>query len=239
MVSLILASQILVQAPAQSPAAMVSKMLARYSSAKALYGTITFRQTFEQNKSEIQTYVQFQRPDKLYIRQTKLGDPKVNITAADGQLVTYEVPPNSLSKPGQRMYEPQWRNGIQSIIQEVYTAASASLIDRSPALDILIGKKEYLKFRAEQLATVGWLNDTAPAAGQSGVIVGNWREYPRADVSGKYSLSITSDGDLARYQVQESIVLPGERNPKLVVSDWSISIKVGEPGDLNLYKVKR
>lgn len=223
---------------AVKPGELVSKMFVRYADAQKLSGTILFKQSGGGASVSFSTAVQYSRPFKLYIRQEKKNTNQFAITVADGTMFTYEMPDTVGHKPGDRLYELQNQNGVVNNIADIYTIAQPGLLDRSPVLDILIAKTEHLRFFRGQIASVGWQSGSPPAAGQPGIISGNWRAYATAPVTGKYVMVIDSEGDLVRYTVNESVSVPGQ-NPIPITSDWTVNIKVGDPGEENLYRVVR
>ncbi len=225
-------------APAQevSPAGLISKMLARYSEATKLSGKIVFRQTGGGVTALFDTTVQYARPGKLYISEARRNTSEKSLVIADGTAFTYEVPRTTQAKARERLYEKQNQNGVVYGIGDIYTIAQPGLLTKSPVLDVLISKFEHLRYLRSQWVNLNWSDGRAPASGDIGAIVGDWREYGQAGASGRYRLEIASNGDLKRYSVTERLAVPNG-SPITVLSEWTVDVKVGDSGNDSLYRV--
>lgn len=224
-------------APSPTTGAVISRMFDRYNKADSLSGTVVFTQTAQGRTVTIDSQIQYDRPTQFYLRQVQRGQSRPNLTIADGKMFTYEVPRNLNAKPGDRLYEPQNQRGVVYNVSDIYTIALESLLDRSAVFDILIAKPEHLRFVAGQLATRSFLNDNPPSAGQSAVIVGRWRDYANAEPTGTYAIAISPQGDLQRFAITQNLNVAGQTVE--VRSEWTLQIKVGDPGDAALYRVVR
>lgn len=228
-------------APAQTsvtPGSLISRMLARYAEATAVSGEVTFRQTAEGKSLFIDTRFQMERPRLLYIRQQRRGSNEVSLTVSDGIAFTYEVPRHLRERNDQRLYEQQNQNGVLLNVTDVYAASQEGFLDRSPVLDLVVARTEHLRFWRNQVLNLRWMNDAAPAVGQSGTIIGDWRQYGSAPITGRFILSISPQGDLLRYAISEKVSVKGSR-PVEVTSEWTADLKVGSPGDKALFRVVR
>lgn len=236
MISLTLSLAMLGAPP--TPGAAVSAMLARYANAEKLSGNITFRQSGADRTLAITTLVQLDRPHKFYLRQERAGAKQMAIVAADGTMFTYEVPDSLAKQGGERLYELQNQRGVVYTVADIYTIGLPGLLDRSPVLDVLVAKNEHLRYVRGQIANLAWKDDKAPADGANRVIVGDWRAYQNAPISGKYVLTLSPQGDLLHWNLREYVAVPNQK-PILITSDWSVDVKVGDAGNASLYRVVR
>jgi hypothetical protein len=184
---------------------LVSKMLKYYYDANSLTGTITLTASDGQGQAQMTTYVQFEKPSKLFIRQVKGGNhPMQWLVTSDGKLFSYDAPESSLgSQPstqigtlgarGRRLTERVRQmlpdqfvtdaSGRQVAkwgdfdVRQIYAVAAPSMGDRSAPLDIAIGRIEDLSHDKLTWMTVE-SNGKATVNGVEGtVIVGKWRPY--------------------------------------------------------------
>jgi hypothetical protein len=240
---LLLASLTLVQqAPVDrsTPKKVIEQMFERYSYAGSCAGTIKMTQSSEGRSAVINTYVQFRRPAELYIRQQQVGSGDVNLTIADGKWVTYEIPEEMPKRPGQRFFSRQKEAGKATMqVQDCYTLAIRSLLDRSTPLDIAVGKSVYLRRLTGQWATREFQNGNAPDKGEDAVIVGDFRDFEQNPVTGKYQMIISPAGDIKRFTLRETIGVREANRTVTIVTVWDADLKVGSFGDEKLYKVTR
>lgn len=240
---LLLASLTLVQqtpVDRSTPKKVIEQMFEKYAYAGSLAGTIKMTQSSEGRSVVINTYVQFRRPAELYIRQQMVGSSEVNLTIADGKWVTYEVPDEMPKKPGQRFYSQQKERGKATMqVQDCYTLAIRSLLDRSTPLDIAVGKSIYLKRLTGQWATREFQNDNVPESGEDAVIVGDFRDFEKNPVTGKYQMIVSPAGDIKRFTLRENITIREVNRTVTVVTVWDADLKVGSFGDEKLYRVSR
>lgn len=230
-------SAVLVTAPV-SPGALISKMFARYANADKFSGTIQFKQSGADRTLTISTLVQAERQHKLYIKQTRPDSKQTSIVVADGTMFTYEMPDSIAKRGSDRLYELQNQRGVVYNVGDIYTIGLPGLLDRSPVLDTLIAKTEHLRYVRGQIVNLAWKDGDAPEAGKNGVVVGDWRAYQNAPVSGKFAVTITPEGDLLNWNLREYVAVPGQK-PILVTSDWAVNVKVGEAGNQTLFRVVR
>jgi len=242
-------------APAQNPAAqLVSKMLAYYSNAPTMTGTITLTASDGKGQVQVVTHLQYQRPSKLYIRQEKEGrDPLQWLTVSDGKLFSYDSPANL---PGRqhRLIESVYQliaNEFTSDgsavhrdynVGEIYSVvAEASLGDRSVPLDIAIGRVEHLNHDVLTWMTVESGGKATLNGTDVNVINGKWREYGN-QVSdpqyapGTYEMLITDGGKLVRYTIKRKVG-PKESGGVLLTEAWDVDLTVNGKPDPNLFRL--
>jgi hypothetical protein len=224
----------------QQPSAgkLVSSMLARYAKAQTLVGTITLTQTIAGSSGQIVTEVQYERPTKLFIRQTKKsGEVQQWIVSSTGKIISYNEPSDLSMKPGVRLAENQLIEGKPMPVQDVYMVASLSLGDRSVPLDAAISARARLEAIRGQWASMALQGRKKIGEVEANKIVGKWREGQFAAVSGIYEMYITDEGDLLRYVTIQNLVLEANTEPKRLESVWDCSLKVDAKPDQKLFVV--
>lgn len=226
-----------IQAP--NPAQMLSEMIAKYSAAKSLVGTITLSQSAMNQTGQIRTYFQFEYPSKLYIRQDMTtGTGGRWLVTSDGKFFSYDVPKLPWQDKGTRLVEPVVFQGKTLGVRDIYAAASLSLGDRSAPLDIAIGRSEDLRYLRNQWATLRYQGTTRLGEEEVHVIMGDWREYGDAPVSGQFRIMLNANNELRQYALSENFALPtvGQKN---VVSIWDVRIDLLAKPDSGLFKLAR
>src|SRR4051812_37388578 len=93
-VSLVLLGNAPARPHPQTPASqLVSKMLRYYADAQSMTGTITYTATDGGGKVQMVTYLQYEKPSKLFIKQVKGGSqPMQWLVTSDGKLFSYDSP---------------------------------------------------------------------------------------------------------------------------------------------------
>lgn len=221
----------------QTPGAVLSQMLAKYSAAKTLSGTILLTQGSEQESGQISTSLQYERPAKLYLRQEKkTADRRTWLITSDGKHFSYDKPNQASDYGAGRLVEAIVSAAGTLKLGDIYAVgAGKSLPDRSAPLDIAIGRREDLEFIRGQWANLS----TEPARELDGrtvnSIVGDWREYGTAAITGRFQFLITPEGEMKRYTIVEKIVING--NIVTITSRWDIDLKIDGPVDPKLFKV--
>lgn len=224
---------------------LIEKMLARYHAAKTLTGQVKLTVSAEGGSATLNTTIQYERPNKLYLFQQKSSgtpdaeSPSKWLVTSDGRIFSYNVPNEKfLAAPGVRLVEPvsNPRAKIEHTIATIYGAAGKSLGDRSTPLDIAIGGRGDLVYRIGQWATREVIG-TKEIGGKTVYLVGGqYRPYAGSEVIGKYQMALTPDGDLLQY-VDEQVVGVEGRNPVKVHSQWDVQFTVDGKVDPALFKV--
>lgn len=230
--------------PQQRPSAsaLVSQVLAYYSGAQSLVGTIRFTQTAQSKAVVIDTHLQFERPSKLYIRQELTAEEKmVWLVVSDGSNFSYNTPdnlPGATNLP--RLVEQVSQNGQSLDVPKIYKASASSIGDRSAALDIAIGHPEDLKSLTYQWATLESKGRVRLGSEELELVAGRWRPYGTAPASGLFEMYITPAGELRRYVVVENVSPEGANGAVFEIrSVWDVHIKIGAKPDSALFKVIR
>lgn len=224
-------------APAPSPSALISKMLAFYNDAQMLVGTITMTQKVGEHGGSIVTNVQFDQPDKLYIRQQKsIGDRSVWMIVANGKHFAYDAPDLRTLSVNQRkrLVEAQTLPNKKLGIREVYAAGAVNLGDRSTPLDIAIGRKEDLMANRDQWKTVEYKGTVEHNGATVHVIMGAWRPYGTAEAVGQYRMYITDRGELLQFARSETMQIEGQ-GPMQIVTTWDVKLEKNGSPDPKLF----
>jgi ribosomal protein L35AE/L33A len=223
----------------QSAAAIVTKMLARYAGAKTMTGKITLTQGAMGQSGQVHTEFQFELPAKLYIRQVKsTGQGASCLITSDGKYFSYPSPKLTWQDPGTRLVEAVKVRDKQLTVNEIYAAVGLSLVDRNPALDIAIGRKEDLEFLRNQWAGIEYRGTVREGDEDLHVVIGGYREYGTAPVTGQFRMKIGPEGDLREYALSESLKL-GDLGVQTVLSTWAVRIEVDGKPDQALFKLVR
>ncbi len=224
----------------ETPAQVVSKMIAHYYAAKTLVGTIVLNQRAGGKQITITTQLQVQTPNKVYLLQklnASYGQTDWLVTS-DGNSFTYD-PPRGIE--GKRLMESCWQNGVAFTHRNIYQAVVDSIGDRSTPLDLIIGRKEDLEYRRLQWATLNKIGDSKLGETAVTVIGGNLRDYGKAPVSGQYEMYIDGQGQLLRYVERESVAVRVNKQDVVqpVESVWDVNVVIDGPVDQSLFKVIR
>ncbi|MBL8088388.1 MAG: hypothetical protein JNM85_10020 [Chthonomonas sp.] len=227
------------RASGPSAAEVVSKMFNRYFESKSTVATIQFVQSVSNIAVQTDTVLQFDAPSKVYIRQVRrsLTSPAESLVTSNGTHFSYNPPEVAFQAKGQeRLIESVVQQGKALGVREIYSASSASLIDRSVPMDIIFGRLEDLKYMRLQWASVGFTR--SPNQDGDYAIGGDWREYGAAPVAGKYELVIGKDYEIKRYSVRETLGFENQVAGE-VVSTWNVVSKTNSAGDAKLYTLVR
>lgn len=225
-----------------SASALVTKVLAYYSGAQSLAGTIRFTQTAQSKAVVIDTVLQFERPSKLYIRQELTAFEKmVWLVVSDGTNFSYNTPdnlPGATNLP--RLVEQVAQNGLTLDVPKIYKAAASSIGDRSAALDIAIGHPEDLKSLTYQWATLEARGRVQIGGEELELVTGKWRPYGTAPASGQFEMYMALSGELRRYTVVENVSPEGANGAVFEIrSVWDVNIKIGAKPDPALFRITR
>jgi len=225
------------QSTSVDPAKIVSDMLLKYRETQTLAGTITLTVSDGVGKSSVETRVQYAKPSKLYIRQAKSGNPKAKLVTSDGKHFSYDLPENQgLVATDMRMIEAiKNLRGETQTVQDVYAVATASLYDRSAALDIIISRKEDLEYLNFQWASITYVGKGEVDGRPVHVITGQWRPYGTAPVMGQYEFAISMEGDLLRYVQKEQYKINGVT--ALATYLYDVRVTRGAKPDESLFTV--
>lgn len=242
----LVAGLLLCQGDPVSPSKLISEMMAAYSSAKTVAGSITLKQTIDGQGGFLSSEFQIERPNKFYLLQVRT-EPKPNrwLVTADGKRFSYDEPIAGDEQPigGRIQIRPRGRLVETMLpaelpartVADVYSASTRSIGDRCVPLDIAVGRTEDLKFVTSQWASLKSNGETDFNGEKVQQIGGEWREYGTAPVSGKFVLLIGADKTLRFYGVYEQFSINGV--PRSVSSEWTVKVKLNETLDGSKFKV--
>ncbi len=222
-----------------NPGKIVSDMLMKYREAQTVVGHIalTVTESGASGKVNVMTNIQYAKPGKLYIKQSKANDPKARLVTSDGVHFSYDLPDNQgLVLKEQRLIESikNLRGEVQSI-QDIYAAATASLFDRSAPLDIVMSRKEDLEYLNFQWATVQYRGKSEINGKQAHIIGGDWRPFGTSPVIGQYEFCISEEGDLLKFVQRTQYRVNGVTAVATYVYD--VNVVRGAKPDEALFKV--
>ncbi|MCX7800754.1 MAG: hypothetical protein N2109_10480 [Fimbriimonadales bacterium] len=222
------------------PSELISRAMAKYAAAQTIVGTIRLTQAAAGQSGTIETTLQIQRPDRLFLRQVQNKTPaKVWLVTCDGRGFTYDAPVEAEGQKPLRLYESLNKETGRMTVQDVYRATVASIGDRSAPLDIAIGHKEDLRFVAGQWATLQLAGQTEVRGALCHKIRGLWREFPGGPAVGRFELYIDEQNLIRRYAIEQTIRLQPNQPPLQVVSVWDVDLRLDAAVDPALFRLVR
>lgn len=222
------------------PSELVSRSFAKYSAAQTIVGTIRLTQAAGGQSGTIETTLQIQRPDRIFLRQIQNKSPvKVWLVTCDGRGFTYDAPVEAEGRKPFRLYESMNKETGRMTVQDVYRATVASIGDRSAPLDIAVAHKEDLRFVAGQWATLELAGQTEIRGVKCYRIRGLWREFPGGPTVGRFELYLDDQSLIRRYAIEQAIRLQANQPPLQVVSIWDVDLQLDVPVDPSLFRLVR
>ncbi|HRJ26617.1 MAG TPA: hypothetical protein PLO61_03785 [Fimbriimonadaceae bacterium] len=220
-----------VEPPTSTPAELVSRMLERYSSAKSVTGAISLTQTYMGKSATIDTRLQYEKPGLLYVRQeTRVQNGRTSLVVSNGTFFKYTLPAEVDGRPGEMLFESLNQGNKLMTYADVYAAAGRSLVDRSAPLDIVISRRDDLRFISGTWINLAWGTPVSMAGQTAWPVTGDWRENQGLNPSGKYTMWITATGDLLQYEIREALKLDDRSPAMTMLSVWTVRVEVdGKP----------
>ena len=226
-----------------NPATFITGVLAKYARTKSLVGKIVLTVSAEGKSQETTTIFQYQRPNKLYINQSRPA-PKAGswIVTSDGMLFSYPTPALVRRFKGQRMVEevaPE--HGVKLDIASMYGVTLEVLPDFSAPLSISISYRDELVRILHRWLTMKYLGKGQIDGKEVYRIGGDYSELYNPPPTGKYEIDITPSGNIKRYSVQEYIGVPKTSKikapPVLVTEVWNCNLQRNAEPKASLFKV--
>jgi hypothetical protein len=216
---------------------LISKALARYYDAKSLVGQIRLTQSAKGVSLTIDTAVQYDRPSMLSIQQAKGGsEPRRASVISDGKQFSYDKPEGTYGQS--RFVEFVTQKGYTQTIKDLYGASFRSLVDRSPVLDIAIGRREDLQALKEHLGAKKITGRATVRGTQVYIIEGDYHDKVGAAPTGTFQMMISEAGDIVRFAQIQRFRVPDKTNETIeVMSTWDADLKVDAKTDPTLYRV--
>lgn len=225
---------------------VISTMLARYSGLTSLTGTIRLlvqaKGSTGSVAEEVDTVVQFQSPNKLYVRQDRSAPhAKTWVVSSDGAQFSYNYPEGQgRHAVSTRLIEP-----VKSLdCAHIYAAASLSLGDRSAPLGIAINWTDELRRIAANWPTHDLAGEVEVEGLKVWKVSGKFTEMPGGPMVGEYYLVISKQGDLLEYATQQQIATPtGIRNsvdihhPTTLTQTWEVHLEPNGKPIPSLFKL--
>ena len=223
-------------APRADAAALISKAMARYYSVPSMAGKIRLTQEAKGVSVVLDTVFQIDRPNKIYLHQERSGRVSESFTmVSDGIKFSYDRPGETLG-PG-RFTEYARQQGRDLTYRDMYTAALRSVIDRSPALELVIGRDEDLEDLRSHLGSKAVTGTTSVDGQDAYIIEGLWHDLPGEQATGKFRLVIGPEGDLYKFVRTQRFHVPDKlKEIFMVTSTWEVNVKIGTKNDESLYK---
>ena len=243
MITTVIALLVGIQGPAAtkvSAAGIMTKMFAHYADAKSVVGTIKMTLTAAGESLHTNTNVQFDRPSKIFLHQTRDGlHPREWLLVSDAKSFSYD-PPNEQSKIfGQKRHvEYVTQHGTSQNLGDFLSAAAQSLGDINPMIEAMISSKVWLQKLTGQWATLVYRGKVTANGQECHAITGNYRDNVSAPPSGTFEAYVTEDGEFVKYVLHQRVsVANGVRDPVDVTTTWDAVLKIDAPSDPALYSV--
>ena len=246
MIATLTALAVLIQDPAaqalesnNQAVALISKVLAHYYKAKKLSGTILLTTVAGGVTGTLKTYIQFDDPSKLYIRQdlstaNSGGTWKI---VSDGVRFSYPLPDSQLGSQNRKnLVEPVSSNGDVRSFRDIYSIGGGGLKDRSAPLDLAIGRFEDLKQFKGHLATHQMVGTVELRGKQCQVVEGDWSVVRGVPSESKYRLMATVEGELMRYEIIDHVINPQNSSTMIDIRQvWDVDLHLDGETREDLY----
>lgn len=230
-------------APSELPKAsdLVSKCLARYGSCNTLTGTIRMVQQAGEARVSIETVLQYEKPSKLYVMQTKYaGESWKWAITSNGEQFSYnaplDLPPHD---PRIRLVEPVKSGNKVLDVRDIFAVGSSTLGDVSFPLIALLGTPAAIRKSLDEWAGMQTTGRTRVSEQEAYVIVGQWRDGPTAQPTGRFRIVIGTEGDLYSYEKEEVVAFHPDLPPMQVRTEWQVRAEPNGKVNPALFRVLR
>lgn len=223
--------------PPTNAGALISKAMARYYDAASVSGELHLTQTAKNVQLKIDTTLQFDRPSQIVIQQVRGGStPKRMSLVSDGRMFAYDRPEGTYGQD--RFVEEVTQKGYTQTYRDLYAASSRALVDRSPILDLIIGRREDLKVLQAKWGAKKVTGKTTLRGIEGFVIEGAYHDLPGAPATGQFQMVVTEQGDILRYSNTQRLRVPDQTNETIqILSVWDVDVKVNEKTDPTRYRL--
>ncbi len=240
----------LISAPQDTPLdgkATFERMLTKYYSAKSIKGTIEFNQTVEGvGKSTILTTVQAQKPNLLFIEQTKTTGEKASFRAiCDGKQLVFTAPPDWTNyRPGARMVFAEapdsFSNAMDSFAVLMLDRQLASGLALYNPYEVVTFTKQIKNIRMEAEVTLSgtpaWRLSAEYGIGVGGPGTGERAAYAKA------WFYVSKNFDFLGMVYQEILQGTNERTRQTIryqiTNQWIVNLVVDAPVDASLFRIQ-
>ena len=220
------------QAEPPTPAQEIIKVIERYQDKLCATGTIVNTITSGKSTIKVMTDLQYLRPSKLSVRQKSSSD-KTAMTVSNGKAFIYKAPNfTQLEDKTEYRIEPvkELRTGNLLTVDEIFPIGSTGLLDKSTALDIVMGRKDNIGHLDRLLADLKFGEKQTINGKECTVIVGRMLEAYESDASFKVQFAFTANHDLVQIQTHQ-IVLGDDKGKEVAVNfvmTWDVDVKVND-----------
>jgi hypothetical protein len=241
------------QVPSESASQLISRMIARYNSARSIQGTIRSKQSAKGVIVDTLTEIAIDGQQKLSLRQIRTGGKGgAYYVVANGQFFAYDRPENVAGKA--RFVEPQMSKGQPMTVRDIYIVVGYVIAEKSVPLDLLFSRMDDLRAARNQWGKSFKYGETVTVGQRKGrVVIGTYLPYPEAASSGRLEMVISEEGDLLRYSESNSfvfqvpevrddnnrVVTPAVNETILITTVWDVDVKVNEAVDPKLFETVR
>lgn len=244
-----LSAYVVLQQTAEPTAAeLISKCFAIYTNAKTMAGRIVFTNSAKNVQVKILTELQLERPNKIFLRQTKSGTaPQSWLVTSDGNQFSYDRPEGKLG-PARYLENLHLTDRHRELeLSDIYAAVLESIGDKNMPLDVAIGRKVDLRFLVNQWPSFKLQGKVKMNNIDCYAIVGSYRENAANPVSGAFELYLKENGEIVRYLIKQNMqfdIAPSNlSNNKIstesieVISMWDCELQLNVSMNTALFQV--
>lgn len=218
-----------------SARSIITKAVGFYSQAHSLRGKIMLTQAAMSAKVTIETSIAYKRPQQIAVVQVRNSqEPLTVFLKSDGSKFRYSRPEGRKLLP-LVMEEPTTGDKGPLLIDDIFLAFHASLVDQCPILDLAVAWPGHQREVLNTLATLKYDGDVDLNAVKVHHLQGRWRENVFQQASGDYEMFVKDSGEILRFVLRRSFVANRDiEHPILVTSTWDADIKLDceVPSDL-------
>jgi hypothetical protein len=234
----------------KSAVQMIEATLKRYAEAKTLAGKVAMAQTANGVTVKSETELQIEAPSQIYLRQvyqSPTSGATVRFLVSDGKRFGYDRPPGGIvaterteflverGKP--RYIEMVTQNGYQQTVQDMFATERLSLVDKSPLIDIAIGRTQDLRDLMGKWVGMKVFGAVKANGQDVTAVVGSYREDAAAPINGSFELYLTADFDIVKYVQKQRFAVPTQPDKMVdVTTIWDSTLKVDGPVNPALFK---
>lgn len=168
------------------------------------------------------------------------------LVTSDGVTYSYDYPNGNPRKYAKgRLMEAVKPNPDEPALtfRDIYRNTSLSIGEQTVPEDLAIAGSIELGVIRDQIASVAFAGTDSLGGTKVNVVSGDYRDSLKAPASGTFKMWITEDGQLKRYERQETVSVTlqdGQKLPPSVVeSVWDVNLQVNAKPDQALFKVVR
>ncbi len=234
-----------------SASQILTKMFARYASAQSVSGNIKMVQTITGDPKVMQTakngtieadsQLQFDRPTKIFLHQTRSGTKGGEwYLTSDGKEFSYDRPNQTgdIIYGRRRYVELVTQHGVNLTIANFLGAASHSLGDINPMIEAAIADPDRLKRLVAQWASLEYRGRFSVNGQMVQGMSGQYRDSPTAPINGNFEAYVSDAGDFVRFVLIQKFSYPKvSPEPFEVKTTWNSDIALNVKTDPGLYKV--